>query len=539
MACEKKLKVLMKQEKLFYLVDTMCDTFMVDESIEEITILNSIQEKYVFKPDEPFYGHQKNRQAKTDTIMSLRKLLRLIVEHKLEEKIKKVSFAKEQDEEEENNDKRDVKFSTFRQQIDIIQLVFSKSKRSFRAGIMRLFNMKLSEYSGTRLRITDDHLDNPLFEDDDDKSLEEPVFVTEIQDIPSHDNDNSDNEGSPSLVTEAQLTLSESREVESGNERDSENKLNVPLPRTNYYRKSFSYNGATLWNSVTRDIRNTESLGLFKQLLIIVKERFFEGGKPVTSAVALNAGDFKTCRKAMGMSIFQGGLAPNFMSPDVASYLLSKAMTDEQLRAELTCDEVLDVLEKVGYSGIPQKETVTGIQPIIQAICIKDQLYQYLPQLVQIEIALCACGILGHMRREKELWKPVFTNGNCFTITADEFLDQFIVNFSESQLCRDLEFNTYKFFSDVIKSIGNGGVNGITLKDFVKWMTGSPQIPPMGFPKKFTFEFVHGCLQGCCCRPTVSTCDITIKIPVHISDEQTMKKMITSAVKDSFGFGLI
>ena len=25
-------------------------------------------------------------------------------------------------------------------------------------------------------------------------------------------------------------------------------------------------------------------------------------------------------------------------------------MTDEQLRAELTCDEVLDVLEKVGYS---------------------------------------------------------------------------------------------------------------------------------------------------------------------------------------------
>ena len=29
---------------------------------------------------------------------------------------------------------------------------------------------------------------------------------------------------------------------------DSENKLNVPLPRTNYYRNRFSYNGATLWN---------------------------------------------------------------------------------------------------------------------------------------------------------------------------------------------------------------------------------------------------------------------------------------------------
>ena len=32
--------------------------------------------------------------------------------------------------------------------------------------------------------------------------------------------------------------------------RDSGNKLNVPLPRTNYYQKSFSYNGATLWNSL-------------------------------------------------------------------------------------------------------------------------------------------------------------------------------------------------------------------------------------------------------------------------------------------------
>ena len=42
------------------------------------------------------------------------------------------------------------------------------------------------------------------------------------------------------------------------NLRDSENKLNVlnvPLPRTNYYRNSFSYNGATLWNSLPCDIR--------------------------------------------------------------------------------------------------------------------------------------------------------------------------------------------------------------------------------------------------------------------------------------------
>ena len=51
------------------------------------------------------------------------------------------------------------------------------------------------------------------------------------------------------------------------NLRDSENKLNVPLPRTNYYKNSFSYSGATLWNNLPRDIRQAESLGLFKRLI--------------------------------------------------------------------------------------------------------------------------------------------------------------------------------------------------------------------------------------------------------------------------------
>ena len=51
------------------------------------------------------------------------------------------------------------------------------------------------------------------------------------------------------------------------NLRDSENKLNVPLPRTNCYKNSFSYSGATLWNRLLYDIRQVESLGLFKSLI--------------------------------------------------------------------------------------------------------------------------------------------------------------------------------------------------------------------------------------------------------------------------------
>ena len=49
--------------------------------------------------------------------------------------------------------------------------------------------------------------------------------------------------------------------------RDSTNKLNVPLPRTNYLKRSFSHRGATLWNSLPCNLRQEKSLNRFKQLL--------------------------------------------------------------------------------------------------------------------------------------------------------------------------------------------------------------------------------------------------------------------------------
>ena len=47
--------------------------------------------------------------------------------------------------------------------------------------------------------------------------------------------------------------------------RDSTNKWNVPLPRTNYLKRRFSYRGATLWNSLPCNRRQEKSLNRFKQ----------------------------------------------------------------------------------------------------------------------------------------------------------------------------------------------------------------------------------------------------------------------------------
>ena len=54
--------------------------------------------------------------------------------------------------------------------------------------------------------------------------------------------------------------------IESGHAiKYSANKLEVPLPRTNYLKKSFSYRHLTLWNSVPCDVRRERSFNRFKQ----------------------------------------------------------------------------------------------------------------------------------------------------------------------------------------------------------------------------------------------------------------------------------
>ena len=50
-------------------------------------------------------------------------------------------------------------------------------------------------------------------------------------------------------------------------------------------------------------------------------------------------------------------------------------------------------------------------------------------------------------------WKPIFTHSDVFQMTADQFLDEVVVEYSLSQIVKDLEINTYKVFCDVMQSI--------------------------------------------------------------------------------------
>ena len=56
--------------------------------------------------------------------------------------------------------------------------------------------------------------------------------------------------------------------------RDSFRKLNLPKPRTNYLKRSFSYSGALLWNSLPESIRAIRSIRQFKKEINRALETF-------------------------------------------------------------------------------------------------------------------------------------------------------------------------------------------------------------------------------------------------------------------------
>ena len=51
------------------------------------------------------------------------------------------------------------------------------------------------------------------------------------------------------------------------NLRDSEGKLTLPKPSTNYLKRSFSYSGAMLWNNMPKSLKTAVSVNHFKQLI--------------------------------------------------------------------------------------------------------------------------------------------------------------------------------------------------------------------------------------------------------------------------------
>ncbi len=51
------------------------------------------------------------------------------------------------------------------------------------------------------------------------------------------------------------------------NLRDSATRVHIPMPKTEFLKQSFCYNGAKLWNQIRDEIRSSVSLALFHKKL--------------------------------------------------------------------------------------------------------------------------------------------------------------------------------------------------------------------------------------------------------------------------------
>ena len=75
------------------------------------------------------------------------------------------------------------------------------------------------------------------------------------------------------------------------------------------------------------------------------------------------------------------------------------------------------------------------------------------------------------------------------------------------------------------------------LTKLFKFITGTGSVPPLGLSKGITVKFKHGCPAEWKCRPTTSTCDLSITFPVHYSGAEEFKKYLDSAMVEGIGFG--
>ena len=57
--------------------------------------------------------------------------------------------------------------------------------------------------------------------------------------------------------------------------RGSSISLQLPQPKTEKLKKSFSYDGAKIWNSLPANVRNSDTLTIFKNRLNCVKTQLY------------------------------------------------------------------------------------------------------------------------------------------------------------------------------------------------------------------------------------------------------------------------
>ncbi|XP_067027006.1 uncharacterized protein [Acropora muricata] len=292
---------------------------------------------------------------------------------------------------------------------------------------------------------------------------------------------------------------------------------------------------------------------------------FSDDGVPKADMRALANDEFKAVGELMACSLIQGGPAPCFLSVNVYDYLIdgmasvqsekwaslikddflrqsleriAACKTNDELGALLCEESMMDILQMVGYRGVPSKETLSSV-PEIQRSFVITGIARTLTTIDQMITGLASFGALDYIRSHKNVMKPLFTldGARHFQPTPELFIEGLNVLFSEEgSNHKASEIDVFKNFCDFVQDLGTtqGG-----LVKLYKFITGSDSLTPLGLERVITVHFKHFCMSDCKCRPTASTCDPSINLPVHYRDMLAFEEVMTSALEEGLGFGLI
>ena len=133
-------------------------------------------------------------------------------------------------------------------------------------------------------------------------------------------------------------------------------------------------------------------------------------------------------------------------------------------------------------------------------------------------------GALDYIGSNKNVMKPLFTldGARHFQPTPELFIEGLHILFSEEGSYRKAcEIDVFKNFCDFVQDLGT--TQGKNPRE----------------KRVIIVHFTHFCTSDCKCRPTASTCDPSINLPVHYRDMPAFEEVRTSALEEGLGFGLM
>ncbi|XP_047206426.1 G2/M phase-specific E3 ubiquitin-protein ligase-like [Girardinichthys multiradiatus] len=156
--------------------------------------------------------------------------------------------------------------------------------------------------------------------------------------------------------------------------------------------------------------------------------------------------------------------------------------------------------------------------------------------LEQFVDGMNAMGLAEKIRSHIEELEPLFVGGPK-ALQLQDLLDLFSVSFAEPGSNRRRAQNqTAMLWNDWLIEVDEG-TRPVTLEQILVFVSGLNSIPPPGFPRCPTIEFLQ-CDDGSRkLYPEANTCEVTLRLPIHQTYDSFVHYMESGLIQaPTFGF---